>query len=355
MREAEIKKLYGSITNVKDEFIEEAQTVQFKRKKPLWLRAAAAVLVVVLSLTLAVPVLAANVEAVHQLVYDVSPAMAQYLQPVKLVDENNGIRMEVVSAKILNGGTAEIYITMQDLTEDRINETIDLFDYYNIYRSFGGFAHCQLAEFDSATRVATYCITLRQNGTVDMRNFAGEKITFFLGRFFTQTHHEDVEIPYDLSMVNEAAETWQPEIETGDVNPDIPFEGFNALVPGEPYEGFPVDGIDMTGIGFVDGTLHIQIRVEDTLTTKNHGHVYLVNADGKQIRGYSRDFSKYTYKDGEVTDRTAYLDFVFFITPEELAECKLYGNFWISDPLTEASIEGGWRVTVPLELADRAV
>ena len=36
MRKREVQKLYHSITNVKDEYIEEAQTV--KRKRPLWLK-----------------------------------------------------------------------------------------------------------------------------------------------------------------------------------------------------------------------------------------------------------------------------------------------------------------------------
>ena len=37
---------------------------------------------------------------------------------------------------------------------------------------------------------------------------------------------------------------------------------------------FPVEGIDFTGIGYVNGMLHIQTSVVDNLTKDNHGYFF---------------------------------------------------------------------------------
>lgn len=58
-------------------------------------------------------------------------------------DEDNGIKIEVVSV-YLHDNIAEVYITMQDLTEQhRVDATMDLFDSYSINRPFDSTAHCK--------------------------------------------------------------------------------------------------------------------------------------------------------------------------------------------------------------------
>ena len=58
----------------------------------------------------------------------------------------------------------KIYITMQDLTEDRIDGSTDLFDSYSINRPFDSSAHCERVRYDESTKTATFLITIDEWG-----------------------------------------------------------------------------------------------------------------------------------------------------------------------------------------------
>ena len=98
------------------------------------------VAMIMLLVLTATPVFAAKVPAVYELMYLVSPTVAQFFMPVQKFCENNGIKIEVVSSYIHND-TAEIYITMQDLIGERVDETTDLNDSYSINRPFRQFCN----------------------------------------------------------------------------------------------------------------------------------------------------------------------------------------------------------------------
>ena len=100
---------------------------QKKRRGGAVRRPALAMAALCLCLVLAVPVLAATLEPVYELVYLVSPAAAQFFTPVQKSDTANGIKMEVVSADIRDN-VAKVYITLQDLASDRIDGTTDLYE-----------------------------------------------------------------------------------------------------------------------------------------------------------------------------------------------------------------------------------
>ena len=109
--------------------------------------------------------LAATDESTYQFLYRVSPALAQSLKPVREACEDQGIRMEVVSAS-LTERTADIVISMEDLTGNRLDETIDLFDSYSIRRPFEGSAGCTLLGYDSDTKTAYFSLQIEEkNGT----------------------------------------------------------------------------------------------------------------------------------------------------------------------------------------------
>ncbi len=147
------------------------------RKRPL-----AVALAALLCLTLAVPALAANVSPLYELLYRISPAVAQAFQPVQHADEDNGIRMEVVAAT-LHGPTAELYVTLQDLQGDRVDETTDFNDSYTLYTPFDSTAHCVPVGYDAQTRTAAFLITIsQQNG----KDIDGGKITFSAKNFLSR-------------------------------------------------------------------------------------------------------------------------------------------------------------------------
>lgn len=304
-------------------------------------RPALAALAVCVCVLLAVPALAATVEPVYELLYQVSPAMAQFFQPVRQSDEADGIKMEVVSAYI-HGSTAEIYITLQDLTGDRIDATTDLYDSYSIHRPFDSAATCRLAGYEADTKTATFLITIDEWGG---REIQGDKITFSVGEFLSHKQiYEDIAIPIDLSAVT-AAESIQTVSPTG--GDGIGFDGERnpaALVPGAPAPQFPVDGIALTGIGYIDGALHIQTAVSDPLDNDNHGFFYLKDGEGNTVK---TAYAFYFTNQAQQAERIDYRESVFDIAPERLSESTLHGSFVTSGMKTE----GNWSVTFPLRQA----
>lgn len=295
-----------------------------------------------LCLSLAVPALAATVEPIYELMYMVSPTIAQFFMPVQKSDEDNGIKMEVVSAYV-HHNTAEIYITMQDLTENRIDDTTDLFDSYSINRPFGSSAHCERIGFDESTKTATFLITIDEWGNKDI---TGDKITFTVREFLSQKQtYDDIKIPLSLSSVDVAKETQKASNITGwggadskEFDTDHP----TALIPSSPMGEFPVEGIDLTGIGYIDGKLHIQTAVTDHLDNDNHGFFYLKDPNGNQM---DCSYQFYFINQSEQSGRIDYCNYVFDIPQSEIANYTLYGDFVTSGMITK----GNWKVTFPLE------
>lgn len=323
-----------------------------QKKQMIFLRyrTAAAILAACMILFCSVPVLAAHVEPIYQLMYLVSPKMAQFFMPVQMSSEDQGIRMEVVSAYI-HEDTAEIYITMEDLTGDRIDETTDLYDSYDIHRPFDSIGTCQKVGYDETTGKVTFLITIQERADGwNPSKIQGNKITFSVKELLShKSYFKDQPVPVDLSAADTDCDTTDVQIHGlgGNYENYIPSldEGtsqFDALVPGHPIEAFPIDGIDFTGIGYVDGKLHLQTSIKHQLQKDNHGYFYLVDMEGNKVF-YSYSF---TFWDSEENpDRTVFEEFVFDIPTEKLPDYTLYGYFVTSGLNTK----GNWQVTFPLE------
>ena len=296
----------------------------------------AAVLALIFFLALPLPALAASVEPIYQLMYLVSPALAQSFQPIQKSMVDEGIRMEVVSSYV-NGDTVQIYITMQDLTGDRIRENTDLYDSYEIYQAFDSTGRCERVGYDAASKTATFLITLSR---MDGKPIPASKVTFVVREFLSYIPYDNIEIPIDLQAIPTHLQGQKDLDFSGGGGAAYEPDSFRALVPEQPNPNFPIDEVSLTGIAFLDGKLHIQTRVEHHLQNDHHGYFYLIDAEGNQIisdatYGFRADFHG---------NRVRYTEEVFSITPQELAHCKLYANFRISTPLTK----GNWRVTFPL-------
>lgn len=330
--------------NLLHDTIRKAKKIERKSRIKVYSfrKPAIALVSICLCLSLALPALAATVEPIYELMYMVSPSIAQFFMPVQKSNEDNGVKMEVVSAYI-HDNTAEIYITLQDLTENRIDETTDLFDSYSINRPFDSQAHCERVGYDESTRTATFLITIDEWGSKDI---AGDKITFSATQFLSNKQtFNDIEIPLSLSSIGLAKETQIVSNITG--GGGVNYNEFDeenpvALIPSSPMREFPVDGIDMTGIGYIDGKLHIQTAVTDSLEKDNHGFFYLKDSNGKKI-DYSYNF--YFINQSEQPGRIDYCNYVFDIPQSEIASYTLYGDFVISGTITK----GNWKVTFPLE------
>lgn len=140
------QELVNKIIHSVDAHKKETNKVKIIFRNPITI--VAMLMVIVLTAT---PVLATNVTAIYKLMYYVSPTISQFFMPVQKSCENNGIKMEVVSAYI-HDDTAKIYITMQDLIGERVDETTDLNDSYSINRPFRSSSMCQNVGYEESTK-----------------------------------------------------------------------------------------------------------------------------------------------------------------------------------------------------------
>lgn len=297
-----------------------------------------------LCIFVSIPVLAANVPTVYQMLYSVYPAAAQLFKPVRVSCEDEGIKMEVLSAYI-HSDTAEIYILFKDMTGDRLDGSVDLFDSYSIHRPFDSSASCRLVSFDGESRTATFLISMTEWGK---RDITGDKITFSVRKLlYGKRVYDDFQVTADLSGVSGSVTTMpMPQnggggnyVEYFNDNNYIP----NVIIPTAP-EGFGIDGIDISGFGYADGMLHVQTVVRDHLNNDNHGYFFFKDSAGNEIQSvYGVAFI--LYENGE---RLFYNEQVFDISESALKDYKMYGYFVTGGDV----INGNWQVTFPLKAAE---
>ena len=315
-----------------------------KQMSRSWQGTAAAVFLFCAVFSFSMPVLAVHMEPVYQFLYLLSPKAAQYFMPVQMSSEDQGIRMEVISAYV-HEDTAEIYVTMEDLEGDRIDGSTDLYDSYSIHRPFDSVGTCERAGYDPETGKVSFLITLKeQSEDWSKHPIEGDKVTFSVQEFLShKAKYEDVVIPLSLAEV-------PPDPETRKADPhgysgEYEFYGIgdttDVLLPNVSINLLPDNSVTLTAWGYRNGMLHIQTFLGNTLEHDNHGYLWLENAGKKQESSYSISFWDETDPEHPVT----YQEEVFDISMEELADCTLHGYYVISGQKTE----GSWKVTFPLE------
>ena len=294
---------------------------------------------VAVALCLAIPALGARVEPIYRLMYLVSPSVAQFFVPVERSCVSSGVEMELVAAR-LEGDTAQFYITLKDLEGDVLDGTVDLYDSYSIRSPFDSTGTCELVGWEDGT--ATFLVTV---ATMDGSDIPGGKITFQVRELLTgKTTYDDITVPVDWSSVGEG-ESRKIAHETG--GSGLLYETYvsgdpKMLVPGTPLAGFPVEGVDLTAIGYVDGLLHIQTQVADLISNDNHGYFWLETAEGERVDAVC-SVSATNGQNG--ADRLDWQDMVFDIAPSDLAGCTLKGEFVAGGSL----VKGNWSITFQAE------
>lgn len=306
-----------------------------------------------------IPVLAANIDPIYDIMYRFSPKLAQQFRLVQTWDEKQGIRMEA-EAVYVKDNELRAYITLQDLEGDRIDETTDLFNSFSINTPVAGYGGggYRPVEYDAETGKATFLITLGQLG----QDIQGEKITLSLREILgKKQEYCGLEIPIPWSEVQEDPETMElritssggPNWENADLNRWRKYDedgnlldpGYytNVLKPQEPDGRLAVEGIDFTGMGYIDGVLHIQTAVYDNLNNDNHCEVFLKDQEGNlRIHDYTVSGNGEPDAAGK---KVTYQDSIFVITPEELENYTLCGDFYVSG----LHMTGHWSVTFQLE------
>lgn len=325
------EQISHALNGVESRYLEEAMQPGRRRVPLRRIIALAAALLLMLSCSVSA-LAAADVEPAYELLYSVSPALGQRLKPVRLASEDNGIRMEVVSAAI-EGDTATALISLRDLTGDRIDATTDLFDSLVIRRAFDSSNTIQLDHYDEETGTVYYLYQMTQLNGRDIR---GRKITVALSRFLRRKQSYQGEITgIDLAAASADAKTQTVSELRGRSGRG---DAAEVLLP--CLNVSPAAGASVTAVGFVEGQLHIQLYYEDIARTDNHGWIWLQDESGQVIQ------CEGTVSFWDEAQRGSYEEYIFPVSSaEELAGYRLYGEL----TLCESLCEGDWQVTFPLE------
>lgn len=296
------------------------------------------------ALCVATPALAAQTEIGYQALYLVAPAAAQFFQPVQKSCTDNGVTMEVVAVHV-EGDTAQAYIT---LTGSTVDETTDLYDSYNFHLPFDQTSNCQRVDYDPAAQTATFlCTTQTMSGKPIP---VGGKMTFSVGCFLSgKETAEDVTVNLNLAEYASEAAT-APVWHSGDLEipgaylcfgsaGELDLDNMPMLLPGSSLAD-PIANISITAAGYADNLFHIQTELKNRLETDSHCFLWLEDAGGNRLEPLN---SEYFTKDTEA-DRKDYLDTVFDVSPADLSNYTLHGDFYTSAKYTE----GNWRITFPL-------
>ena len=289
------------------------------------------IVALLLALTLATPALAATVPAINEMLYLIAPEAALHFRPVNLSCEDNGVTVELMAVHVY-GSAAQLYISVRG---DMIDETVDLFDSYGLDTPRDAAAHCELEAYLPESHTAVFFIEYFH---MDGAPIEGQKLTFSMKQLLTGKQEHNLDLTHLIPENIAESTAYKPERITGWSGRDTSKpETFNpsgvVLMPAEEPITI-VDGISLSGYGYVDGTLRIQIRYADNLHTDNHGFVYFMTPDG----GLIPETNTLSFHDGE--DQIE--EFIF--TRSIPADAMLKGDFFTSKP----AIEGDWAITFPL-------
>ena len=367
-------KIMDAIGMIDEELVAEAREIKTRkfRAKKVFALAAALIILFVLGVTAIAKEYNYNLDSI---LFDTFSYVAEKLKPVNLSCEDNGIKMEVISAK-REGKRAHIYISMQDLEENRIDETIDLYDsvYLNLPSGYSG--NCTKIGFDEETKKATFLITINRNGGLEIPK---RKVSFSVGCFLSgRTEPEGFVDEIDLSkaVIDAQYETevtgykrLKEKYEPGSFQNKIyrfAYERIPRVIQNilnlndwyfeyEKYEEetekylasdevFYVSetGAEFVAIGFIDDKLHIKVYYGNRHYSDHIGFLTVFDRDGNEIHSskmkYIRNFGE--IKSDYIAPVETWVDYTFDISPEEIEGCRLYEKYW----KYQNYVEGDWKI-----------
>lgn len=284
---------------------------------------------------------AARIPSFNNLVATVSPQIAIMLQPIEISSESNGIKMEVVAA-MNDHEMAVIYVTLQDLTGNRIDETLDLYDY-----SLTGaqMFNSQIVDYDEKTNTAT--LRIQGNGGKSLND---RKMNFRITSFLSDKQTYEVEVDANLSEITRKP----PQTVRLDMN-NIPGGGGNlyqkleeqgviqVLKPNKTEVNLPeIEFMHVSNIGIIDNRLHIQTRWNKE-NIDDHGYFYIVDDLGNAIKPTSISFG--IDEEGHTNYGDDYTEYIFDIESVDFEKQELMGHFVSNGKYTT----GNWNTTFKME------
>lgn len=313
--------------------------------------ALAALLIFLFVGMLGTPVLAGKVPAVYRLLDQYAPQLLSYIMPEELSDSKCGIRMQLEAINI-EGDEAELLISFTDEEGyDYIHGAVDLYDSYSLYcysatNFIGG---CSFLEYDEATDKAYFKIYISADTALDT-----ERVDFRVRQLLTN-HTEtcqDIDIS-NLSMEPKLKKVTfhgfggnkqeLPVSVTGGINRNADVLDLARTLGALDITEENVDLSDtlkVTGVGYSDHMLRVQICRGNLDNVDRHAFLTLVKANGTE----SNPDWGVTWREEIAGRRVTFDEEWFYIEEDELADLRMYGDFYVTD----CPVNGDWKISFSL-------
>ena len=155
-------ELLLNMSKLDNELIVEAEEDYYKPNRihvRKWIAIAACLC---LCVCCAVPAFAATGNKIaYDILYSISPYVAQKLKPVNATCIDEGIEMTVIAAEV-DKDEATLLVSIRDTTGSRIDCSAHLFDSYGINTPYDQKAGCFFAGYDEKTRTVTFLLSIEQ-------------------------------------------------------------------------------------------------------------------------------------------------------------------------------------------------
>ena len=312
--------------------------------------AAVCVVLFILSVTL-LPVMAKSIPTVYGVIEKYVPALADFVLPVEISDTSRDITMQVEAVNI-EDKTAEIIVSFSDAAgsnKNLIKGKVDLYDSYDL-QSYGGAydtGGCSFLEYDEATDKAYFKIDLSTDGEYDKG-----KLRFRVHQLLTDVSKEEKLIPLDDIIKEPSLKKVSLNGMGGMENRDAfaqyigTSEGDSPLSTGQVMSIVEADesmaeSLTVTGVGYTDGILRIQICRGNFSNADRHMQSFLIDKEGLERH---EDFSVMWHEEA-AGEAVIFEEHWFLVEESELETVQVYGIFHI----TGGSVTGNWEVTCEIE------
>lgn len=327
-----------------------ALTPHTSRRKTSMILAFAAVAVLGIATALA-----ATNEAINARLYKLWPEAAKALMPVNLTCEDQGIRMEIISA-VNQGSDLLVIYTLEDLEGDRLRDSISYLSLVPEDTGYVSVSNGAVGEYDEKTRRMTYAWheeydrALQADGKITAKLqviWPGQSVTVD-AHPYTGLMDEPVQtasVPDDVMVSGPYAERELPDT-------------LRILDTGSSREIPLYESVYLSGIGMIDGCLHVQIHFTDCHVAEYESHysyppyhawIRLIDEQGNLL--YTDDLSDRALSilrwGGEAEEgMPEWEEFFFAVDPEKVRNAE----FTIQIKKQLPPILGDWEVRIPLRL-----
>ena len=240
-----------------------------------------------------------------------------------------------------------IYLTIQDLIGDKINEALSVQEYFV---EGGIINNCQLIDYDKESKTAIVQLTTQGGENLNNTNIEVEIRSLLTGR------KELDQVPIDINLseiieVSDSQAVWMRREDTaggggtGDAWNILEEIGcIKVLKPNQMQIDIPeIEGVTISNIRFINKKLHIQTKWEAN-DKDRHGYFYLVDKEGEEIEIKENNFYFGVDENDKIQFGSEYIEYILEIAKEQVKDMQLKGYFAEDGEV----IEGKWNIEIDL-------